>query len=62
MDTQAIIINEYRNDGLFINLYMNESIGEWRAYGFSAYSLLLFCKANGEKALPGFSEEMQMPI
>lgn len=34
MDTQAITINEYHNDGSFINLYYNESIGEWCAYGF----------------------------
>ena len=61
MDTQAITINEYHNDGSFINLYYNESIGEWCAYGFSAYGLLLFCKSNGYNALQNFSEGMQMP-
>ena len=62
MDTQAITIDEYNNDGSFINLYMNESIGEWCAYGFLAYGLLLFCKANGYNALQDFSEEIQMPV
>lgn len=61
MDTQAITINEYYNDGSFINLYYNESIGEWCAYGFSAYGLLLFCKSNGYNALQSFSKGMQMP-
>ena len=61
MDTQAITIDEYNNDGSFINLYMNESIGEWCAYGFSAYGLLLFCKSNGYNALQSFSKGMQMP-
>lgn len=61
MDTQAITINEYHNDGSFINLYYNESIGEWCAYGFSAYGLLLFCKSNGCNALQSFSKGMQMP-
>ena len=61
MDTQAITIDEYNNDGSFINLYMNESIGEWCAYGLSAYGLLLFCKLNGYNALQSFSKEMQMP-
>lgn len=59
--TITITINEYRNDGSFINLYYNESIGEWCAYGFSAYGLLLFCKSNGYNALQSFSKEMQMP-
>lgn len=61
MDTQAITINEYHNDCSFINLYYNESIGEWCAYGFSAYGLLLFCKSNGHNALRSFSKEMQIP-
>ena len=56
MDTQAITIDEYNNDGSFINLYMNELIGEWCAYG-----LLLFCKSNGYNALQSFSKGMQMP-
>lgn len=61
MDTQAITINEYHNDGSFINLYYNESIGEWCAYGFSAYRLWIFCKSNGHDTLQSFSKEMQMP-
>lgn len=60
MDTQAITIDEYNNDGSFINLYYNESIGEWCAYGFSAYGLLLFCKSNGYNVLQSFSKGMQM--
>ena len=61
MDSQTITINEYRNDGSFINLYYNESIGEWCAYGFSAYGLMLFCKSNDYNTLQSFSKEMQMP-
>lgn len=61
MDSQTITINECRNDGSFINLYYNESIGEWCAYGFSAYGLMLFCKSNDYNTLQSFSKEMQMP-
>ena len=61
MNTQAITINEYNNDGSFINLYYNESIGKWCAYGFSAYRLWLFCKPNEYNTLQSFSKEMQMP-
>ena len=61
MNTQAITIDEYDNDGSFINLYYNELIGEWCAYGLSAYGLLLFCKSNGYNVLQSFSKEMQMP-
>ena len=61
MDTQAITINEYHNAGSFINLYYNESIGDWCAYGFSAYRLWIFCKSNGHDTLQSFSQEMQMP-
>ncbi|MEY8687583.1 hypothetical protein AB9N12_16110 [Bacteroides sp. AN502(2024)] len=61
MNTQIITIDECNNDGSFINLYYNESIGEWCAYGFSAYGLRLFCKSNGYNTLQSFSKEMQMP-
>ena len=61
MNTQTITIDEYNNDGSLINLYYNESIGEWCAYGFSAYRLWLFCKSNGYNTLQSFSQEMQMP-
>ncbi len=44
-----------------VHLYYNESIGEWCAYGFSAYRLWLFCKSNGYNTLQSFSKEMQMP-
>ena len=56
MDTQAITINEYHNDGSFINLYYNESIDEQ-----CVYRLLPFCKLNEYNALQSFSKEMQMP-
>ncbi len=61
MNTQAITIAECNNDGSFINLYYNELIGEWCAYGFSAYGLWLLCKSNGYNTLQSFSKEMQMP-
>ena len=61
MNTQTITIDEYNNAGSLINLYYNESIGEWCAYGFSAYRLWLFCKSNGYNTLQSFSQEMQMP-
>lgn len=61
MNNQTITINEYRNDGSFINLYYNESIDEWCAYGFSAYRSWLSCKSNGYNTLQSFSKEMQMP-
>lgn len=61
MNTQTITIDEYNNDGSLINLYYNESIGEWCAYGFSAYGLLPFCKLNEYNALQSFSKEMQRP-
>ncbi len=61
MNTQSITINEYNNDSSFVNLYYNESIGEWCAYGFSAYGLWLFCESNGCNTLQSFSKEMQMP-
>jgi hypothetical protein len=56
MNTQIITIDEYNNDGSLINLYYNESIGEWCAYGFSAYRLWLFCKSNGYNTLQSFSK------
>lgn len=62
MDTQAITIDEYNNDGSFINLYYyNESVCEWCAYDFSAYGLWLLCKSSGYNTLQSFSKEMQMP-
>ena len=55
-------MDEYCNDGSFINLYRNTQIGAWCAYGYSAYSLRLFIKSNGGyNNLRSFSEEMQMP-
>lgn len=61
MNTQAITIDEYENDGSFINLYYNELIGEWCAYGFSAYGLWLYCQSNGYDTLQSFSQYIQMP-
>lgn len=61
MNTQTIATNECDNDGSFINLYRNNQIGAWCAYGYSAYGLRLFCKSNGYNSLRNFSEEVQMP-
>lgn len=61
MNTQTIATNECDNDGSFINLYRNNQIGAWCAYGYSAYGLRLFCKSNGYNSLRSFSEEVQMP-
>lgn len=61
MNTQAITIDEYENDGSFINLYRNNQIGAWCAYGYSAYGLRLFSKSNGYNSLRNFSKEVQMP-
>lgn len=61
MNTQTITIDEYENDGSFINLYRNNQIGAWCAYGYSAYGLRLFSKSNGYNSLRNFSEEVQMP-
>lgn len=61
MNIDAITLNECRNDGTFLYLYFNKSIGAWAAYGLSAYGLRLFVKSNGCRNLRGFSKEVQMP-
>jgi len=61
MNTQLIKVNESENDGSYINLYRNEQIGAWCAYGYSAYGLRLFDKRSGYMNLRSYSKKMQMP-
>ncbi len=61
MNIDAIALKECRNDGSHIYLYPNEDIAAWTAYGYSAYALHRFAKANGYAHLTGFSRTMQMP-
>lgn len=61
MNIQFIMKNEGRNDGSFINLYHNDQIGEWCAYGYSAYGLRLFAKEKGYESIRSYSKDFQMP-
>lgn len=61
MNADIITLNECKNDGSFLHLYYNNSIGAWAAYGLSAYGLRLFVKSNGFNNLRGYSKGLQMP-
>ena len=56
MINENIIPNEVWNDGHTIHLYCNEQVGQYTAYGPSAY---LLCKVTNVP--PFFSEDAQMP-
>lgn len=61
MDTNTIIEKEKQNEKRFIHLYLNESCGQWDAYGESAFALRLYVKREGFDSLRAYSETLQMP-
>lgn len=61
MNVHLIKVNESQNDGSYINLYRNDQIGVWCAYGYSAYGLRLFDKHHGYMSLRSYSKSFQMP-
>lgn len=61
MNTDAITLNEYKNNGSLVHLYYNGMIDTWVAYGYSAYALRLYVKTSSYDNLRGFSNELQMP-
>lgn len=61
MDTNTIIEKEKQNEKRFIHLYLNESCGQWDAYGESAFALRLYVKREGFDSLRSYSEILQMP-
>lgn len=61
MDINTIIEKEKQNDKKFIYLYINESCGQWEAYGESAYALRLYVKREGFDSLRTYSDILQMP-
>lgn len=61
--TDAVTLNECRNDGSFIHLYFDASASVWSAYGLSAYNLYLSMEVQEvyNLLLCGFSKTLQMP-
>lgn len=61
MDINTIVKTEKQNEKRFIHLYLNESCGQWDAYGESAFALRLYVKLEGFDSLRAYSETLQMP-
>lgn len=61
MRDEIITLNECKNDASFIYLYLDDKLNIWCAFGFSAYSLRLFGKANGYITMRSYSNQLQMP-
>lgn len=61
IQTEKIILRETQNDLAHIHIYRNTYTGLWYAFGYSAYGLRLFCKAEGYANLRTYSAKLQMP-
>lgn len=57
MDKERISLQEVANDGQTVNLYYDEMVGMYAAYGLSAYYTTLV-----SDPYMSFSEEMQLPV
>lgn len=60
-ETKRIAGKEKKNDGSVINLYYNQALGMWQAFGVSAYALRLFGKTYNQDNPRGYSETHQLP-
>ena len=61
MNVDEIALNESKNDGERIYLYLSTVSGQWVAYGKSAYALRLWVNAQHKDSLRSYSPEMKMP-
>lgn len=61
MDVEAIALNESKNEGERIYLYLSTVSGQWVAYGKSAYSLRMYMRTQSGDSLRAYAPELKLP-